>query len=453
MIKRLATAWRWLERRPIGSTVAAAVLVRMTMVIITMLRGGTTFPDEQQYVDLAGAAARGELNEQLWRGYAVELHRSAGAFTRPLSLIYKVTGEERVVAQLFAACFGVALAALIALVVTRNFSKRAGLCAGLVSALWPSQVLFSSTVLRESEVWLALLVLSVCLSIGRTASRTTGLATVLGVIAGLITLTYLRPQTAVIAGAAVVLAAAVQAALSHRVLPLVVLTAVASVIPATAGNGFFGERLIRTRGADLDIDRVELAVGAQSKLVKLPAARTDVETAPKDTEPTTAKANPTKPPSAMNDKPKCEGNVISGGPDKGKPCAIGDAGEAIVVETESRVRTVARGLLAMLVLPLPWSSDGSITSRFAQAENLLWFVLYGAAAVGAWKQRRRFGEIAFPVIMIAGIVGVGALSQGNVGTAFRHRGQILWALIILSAPVFEQLGRRFATARTTRQGA
>lgn len=30
------------------------------------------------------------------------------------------------------------------------------------------------------------------------------------------------------------------------------------------------------------------------------------------------------------------------------------------------------------------------------------------------------------------MIGIAALTQGNVGTAFRHRGQILWALAILA---------------------
>ena len=283
MTNRLARTRRLLEEHPIISTTAAAALLRLTAVAVLALRSGNTFPDEQQYVDLAGAAARGELNKQFWSGYGLELNRTAGAFTRPLRVLYEVTGESRLVGQLLAASFGIALCALISLIVTRSFDRRTGLYAGLFSALWPSQVLFSSTVLRESEVWLALCVIGMCLSLRREENWRTTYAPFAGVFGGLLALNHLRPQTAVIAGVAVVLATAVRTALSRRLLPLVILTTIATVVPAASGYGFLGEKLVRTGGANLDVDRVELAIGAKSKLVGLPSARKN-----------TAQTNPTK---------------------------------------------------------------------------------------------------------------------------------------------------------------
>jgi len=59
--------------------------------------------------------------------------------------------------------------------------------------------------------------------------------------------------------------------------------------------------------------------------------------------------------------------------------------------------------------------------------------LYGLSGYGIWKQREHIALMVFPVLLIVTISVSGAVSHGNLGTAFRHRGQILFALAILSA--------------------
>jgi hypothetical protein len=55
------------------------------------------------------------------------------------------------------------------------------------------------------------------------------------------------------------------------------------------------------------------------------------------------------------------------------------------------------------------------------------------AALGAWFGRRRRDVVAFPLIATGVVIAAAAVSQGNLGTAFRHRGQVLWALAVLAA--------------------
>ena len=105
---------------------------------------------------------------------------------------------------------------------------------------------------------------------------------------------------------------------------------------------------------------------------------------------------------------------------------------------DNRLRTslsrIPRGLFNTMVRPLPWETGLSNPDRFgAGLESSLWLVLYGLSGYGIWKHREHFAQVLFPVLLIGAIAVSGAVTQGNLGTAFRHRGQILFALAILSA--------------------
>jgi hypothetical protein len=52
--------------------------------------------------------------------------------------------------------------------------------------------------------------------------------------------------------------------------------------------------------------------------------------------------------------------------------------------------------------------------------------------VGLWKVRPYVRQMAFPVLAGGGILIVYALSEGNVGTAHRHRGEFVWAIALLA---------------------
>jgi len=55
------------------------------------------------------------------------------------------------------------------------------------------------------------------------------------------------------------------------------------------------------------------------------------------------------------------------------------------------------------------------------------------AGVGVYVFRQRVSVIAFPVLFLLAIAFSGAITHGNLGTAFRHRGQVMFALAILAA--------------------
>jgi hypothetical protein len=86
----------------------------------------------------------------------------------------------------------------------------------------------------------------------------------------------------------------------------------------------------------------------------------------------------------------------------------------------------------------------------AGLESLLWLVLYGLSGYGIWKQREHIAPMVFPVLLIGAIALSGAVAQGNLGTAFRHRGQILFALAVLSAGGLQVIADRRSGRRIGR---
>ena len=65
-------------------------------------------------------------------------------------------------------------------------------------------------------------------------------------------------------------------------------------------------------------------------------------------------------------------------------------------------------------------------------ESIIWLSLFVFAGVGAWVRRRESHIVALPASLIVALTFAAAVTQGNLGTAFRHRGQILFALSVLA---------------------
>ena len=102
-------------------------------------------------------------------------------------------GGRVLVAALWAALFGAAIAAFAALLVSRVLPVLWGAGAGITVALFPSQIVWSSVVLRESMVWAALGAAALGIALFAGAKSWPALAgTTVLVGASLLALAYLR---------------------------------------------------------------------------------------------------------------------------------------------------------------------------------------------------------------------------------------------------------------------
>ena len=187
-------------RRPMVTVVSVALFVRLAAALVLWSRGGYTIPDEGQYVELARYVASGRGADAWAHGYGQSLYDSTYAFSGLLTDLFRILGPHRILGQLIATAFGAVTAGVAAWLARRVVTSGWALAAGLLVALVPSQVLWSSVVLRESMVWAAAGAVAVATTIaarGRSA-RQLGAAGLIGG-AGLIALGFLREQTAFIA--------------------------------------------------------------------------------------------------------------------------------------------------------------------------------------------------------------------------------------------------------------
>jgi hypothetical protein len=118
----------------------------------------------------------------------------------------------------------------------------------------------------------------------------------------------------------------------------------------------------------------------------------------------------------------------------------GDAGHG---DAARELSYLPKGLTVVALRPWPWeSSDGSVGVELARVETLAWYPLLVLALFGlggAWRRRR---ALAFPILSGSGALVMYGVTEGNLGTAYRHRGELVWALVLLATLGAERLLRR-----------
>ena len=85
-----------------------------------------------------------------------------------------------------------------------------------------------------------------------------------------------------------------------------------------------------------------------------------------------------------------------------------------------------------LMRPFVFIDTTSFSSYFAAAENILWMAAFLVLLYGLVRFRRKlYSKEALPmmIFLVTYVIGAGSY-QGNLGTAFRHKSLILWALLL-----------------------
>lgn len=429
------------DRHPLWTVVLLAALARaVAVVLLGPLRPGVAVPDEQQYLDLAASVASGRGAEAWQPGYGQSLYDSTAAFMRPLTFLVRVFGEHQVVGQLLSAAFGVLAAVLTTWLALRVVRTRYAWLVGGIVALMPSQVFWSSVVLRESMVWAALagVALAVALATSSRSWSVLGGSAALAVLS-LWALSDVRGQTAVVVSGSLVLVALVVRSARRVVVPVTAVL-IAILVPWGAGLGPAGLFYVANVVPQLATIRTNLSIGADSSFID----RTVIP--------------PGEAPGAGTGADGQDGKGEDGDGQDGETPADAPPDAAVVTDSTgttyvvedtpaASVSAIPRGLVAVALRPFPWEPARNTGLLVAKVENLAWGLLYVLAVIGAiagWGRRR---ALAFPVIVTGAIVLSAAVSQANLGTAFRHRGQILWALAVLAVVGLQHLVDRRRAAR------
>jgi hypothetical protein len=108
----------------------------------------------------------------------------------------------------------------------------------------------------------------------------------------------------------------------------------------------------------------------------------------------------------------------------------------------ANVRHLPRGLSVMLVEPLPWQSTPTTQLKLAKVDTLTLYPLLALAAAGLLVARRHVRVLLFPVLLAAGVLVGYALTEGNFGTAYRHRAELGPTLVLLATLGIEQVVAR-----------
>jgi hypothetical protein len=122
---------------------------------------------------------------------------------------------------------------------------------------------------------------------------------------------------------------------------------------------------------------------------------------------------------------------------------------------DTELSYLPKGVSIVALRPWPWEpSDGSAGVRLARVETLVWYPLLVLAVIGlagVWRMRR---PLAFPVLSGAAVLVMYGVTEGNLGTAYRHRGELVWALVLLATVGLERIARRWpALHKRLRGGA
>jgi 4-amino-4-deoxy-L-arabinose transferase-like glycosyltransferase len=389
--RSLATRLSAVERRPVLAAFAVAIVVRSVVaVVITIGWGGSLFLDDTTYSRIAQAAADGRLSSL--GPYPEWLYERTGTLLVPITGLYEVLGPVELAGQLYVALLGAVTAALTTRLALEVVDRRFALLAGLLVALLPSQVLWSSIIMKDAAVWACLSALAIVVAIAAdSAGRKLALLGV-AALALLVLLGFLRLQTLEVACVALVLATIVSDACQRR-LRVVVAVAFLICVPLAFGMGVAGASYV-AHAQDPGWQRALNAQGARSAI----------------------------------DEATADTGVVR------------------------QLSYLPKGLTVVGLRPWPWeSAGGSLGVQLARAETLVWYPLVVLAFVGlggVWRRRR---ALAFPVLTAGAVLVMYGVTEGNLGTAYRHRGELVWAIVLLATLGLERLVR--GRQASTRAGA
>lgn len=385
--------------RPGLTVFLVALSVRLALAAVVAIHSdGSMFMDDGFYLFLA----------TLWSGIGIgnmdpdsqQFYREYISFLGPIGLLFRMFGAKPILAQAISAVAGAATAACVVTIARRHTRPKVALAAGLLAALFPSQVLWSSLVLKDSAVWMALSGLAVAFGWWTRCTDRKGFLTGLVVISGLMLyLVHLRIHTLLIATLALVIASAMSSN-PFRAARTMAAIALLVIVPTFSAAGPAGHVLWKVGVSGLADQRVAGAEGALTAITRL---------------------------------------------DEGALARLGEAapqqsGEGATFAAD--LMYLPTGIRVMLVDPLPTHLGRSPRMSLAFAEHLIWYPTVLLAMWGLWRLiglRSRSSDLVYVLVTSLGLITMWALVEGNFGTAYRHRGEFVWAALIFAAVGTEDL--------------
>lgn len=420
---------------PVLFVFVLALAVRVFIaVVLTKYFSGTLVLDDTTYHAMAYQMAEGAAGA--WDDYTYQLYWSTATFMVPITWLYRLFGASPIVGQLFVVLMGTVTAAFVVRLALEFVTPRWAIVAGVIVALLPSQAFWSSMLMKDASVWLVLSGLGLTVAVGLRAVGKQLVWLGLAAATFLFMLSYLRLHTLVVAAWALMIASFFGIK-QDRVPRISGALLIALVVPWLFGAiGPAGLSLVLDHGS-LEERRFFNAQGAKTAIVPTEQASagegvavSELEAQAEALEEQAREIQSTDPSSAeelLVAAEKVRERVQSTGAAP-VPQLPGDGGGAI----DPNLKHLPRGISVMLVEPLPIPLTGSVSLKLARLESLLWYPLLVMALVGLWNVRPYLQKMAFALLVGGGIVIMYALSEGNLGTAHRHRGEFVWVIALLA---------------------
>ena len=428
-----ATIADWLRRHPILSLSLVAFALRLLVVAFSGLFEGFVL-DDSTYHAMAADMAAGDIAH--WDDFTYSLYWRTASFLAPVTGLYKLFGPSIATAQVFVAVLGACVVALGMKLSAEFLPARWVVATGLVLAFLPSQIFWSAQMMKDAPVWLALTGLGLLVAI---ANRSTGgrlVAAGAGIAVVLCALAFLREHTLVVAAWAVMIASL--AGVSAQRLPRLGGALLLGItIPwFVAATGPAGVGLVANAGSLQQI-RFQMAQGANTAIVDTTPGGTEAELNEivferQRIERELNAIQETDAPAEQEVREKVA--KLEELKDRQEKLQQPPPGAQLTEEAglEPNIVHLPRGLSAMLLEPFPIPFEGSASLKLARLESLLWYPLLVLAGVGLWAARSFLRPLLFPLIAGGGILVMYALSEGNIGTAHRHRGEFVWVVALLA---------------------
>ena len=382
-VRWLTTVRRRAASRPAALVFVVAFVIRLVVAtVVAVSSDGALFPDDRGYLQLADRFANS--NTAIWEFMSQEfmddwgLMKVNAGFLLPVGYLFRLFGFHPLLGQVLSALAGAITAAAVTVLVRRHASTSAALFSGLAISTFPSQVLWSSLVLKDSFTWMALALLAMTLG-WWTRQHGPGrfVQGFLMLLCITVFLTHLRVHSLVVATIACMIAVLLSPQ-SQRMLRIGGLLILLAFLPLSVNAGFFGSDLfVHIPGGTGNI-RSNMALNARTAF-------------------TTATTTPT--------------------------------GRGPYLD----LIYLPQGLRVMFLDPLPNHLNKSPNMKYAFAEHLLWYPLLLLALIGVVTRRKSLTpEIVFTVLVTGGLATMWALVEGNFGTAYRHRGELVWGVAVLA---------------------
>jgi len=349
----------------------AAFSARLLVAIVLSVSGKllSVAPDSTFFVNFGIELSGGPYN--LYAGIEWSSASHFASYLVPVTGLFWLFGPSYFLAQLVAVVFG-AVAATATARLAREFLPTAwAVGAGLVVALFPTQVLWSSAAIRDSTVWAIAACMALALAVLlRSESRRQAILLALATLVCLCLFGWIREYALSIAAFSLFIVAIIVRAQRFKVVVAVVLALGAMFIPVAYDRDILGVRILRVN--HLSQVRAANANNADSAFIN---------------------------PDELN---------------------------------KSDLSHLPEGLKVALLEPLPWTSLKGNAASYGRLEApLRWLLLIGSlsALPLLWRRRRALGFVA---LYAAGVVVVLALGEGNFGTLDRHRGDLVWPMGLLT---------------------